>query len=38
MLVDTNMVRLHGMECNKIGVGYSGFRRQPGRCNIDQGS
>ncbi|CAI8041483.1 Hapless 2, partial [Geodia barretti] len=38
MLVDTSMVQLRGTECNKVGVSYTGFRRQSGRCQAKAGS
>ena len=38
MLLDQNLVDFSGMECNKVGVSYSGFRRQTGKCDLHQQS
>ena len=38
MLVDQHFVELSGTECNRMGVDYSGFRRQGGKCNALPGS
>ena len=38
MLVDKHMVDLTGTVCNKVGVSYTGFRQQPGRCDRAENS
>ncbi|XP_019855024.1 PREDICTED: protein HAPLESS 2-A-like [Amphimedon queenslandica] len=38
LMVDRHLVDLSGTECGKIGVSYSGFRRQQGRCDGFNGS
>ncbi len=32
------MVDLTGRVCSKVGVSYTGFRNQPGKCNRDPDS
>lgn len=38
LLVDEHLVDLSGNECNKVGVSFSGFRNQIGKCFQHQNS
>ena len=33
LLVDDNLVDLSGKQCNKVGISYTGFKRQNSPCD-----